>query len=158
VWDGVHPYESPDADRAVWTYNQGTVVGAETELYRITGDMAHLDRARRTAAASVDRFADPFGGILPDEGMGDGSVFKGILARYLGALLVADPDPDGVVARRVRAALTSSGTALVPAASAPIGSDWRHPASGGTSLGTEVAAALLLEALATLDHPDVTHR
>jgi len=47
----------------------------------LTGDRTHLERARRTAAAALDRFADPAGGVLPDEGMGDHSVFKGILAR-----------------------------------------------------------------------------
>jgi predicted alpha-1,6-mannanase (GH76 family) len=157
VWDGIHPAEDPSPDRTLWTYNQGTVIGAEAELWRLTGDREHLDRARRTAGAALDRFADPFGGVLPDEGGGDHSVFKGILARYLGALLVADPDPDGPVARRVRAALTSSGAAVAPAAGAPVGVDWGHPASGEPSLGTEVSAALLLEALAMLDQPDVTH-
>ncbi|HST64002.1 MAG TPA: glycoside hydrolase family 76 protein [Mycobacteriales bacterium] len=157
VWDGVHPAEQESPDRTLWTYNQGTVVGAEVELWRLTGDRTHLDRARRTAAAALDRFADPFGGVLPDEGMGDHSVFKGILARYLGDLVRADPEPSAGVAGRVRAALTSSGAAVAAAAGAPIGSDWRQPGRGGSSLGTEVSAALLLEALAVLDHPDVTH-
>jgi predicted alpha-1,6-mannanase (GH76 family) len=157
VWDGVHPAEPAGPDRTLWTYNQGTVVGAEVELWQLTGDRMHLDRARRTASAALVRFADPEGGVLPDEGMGDHSVFKGILTRYLGALVVADPEPSGPVARRVRQALTSSGTAVAAAAGAPIGSDWRQPGRGGSSLGTEVSAALLLEALAVLDHPDVTH-
>ncbi|HEV7656125.1 MAG TPA: glycoside hydrolase family 76 protein [Mycobacteriales bacterium] len=157
VWDGVHPAEQPGPDRTLWTYNQGTVVGAETELWQLTGDRGHLDRARRTAAAALDHFADPSGGVLPNEGMGDSSVFKGIFAHYLGALVLADPDPDGAVARQVRAALTSSGGAVAAAAAAPIGSDWRQPVSGEASLGTQVSAALLLEALATVEHPDVTH-
>jgi predicted alpha-1,6-mannanase (GH76 family) len=157
VWDGAHPAEPGGPDRTLWTYNQGTVVGAEVELWRLTGDRAHLDRARRTAAAALEHFADPNGGVLPDEGMGDHSVFKGILARYLSDLVRADPDPSDGVAGRVRAALISSGTAVAGAAGAPIGSDWRQPARGGSSLGTEVSAALLLEALAVLDQPDVTH-
>jgi predicted alpha-1,6-mannanase (GH76 family) len=89
--------------------------------------------------------------VLPDEGLGDHSVFKGILARYLGDLVAADPDPAGAVASRVRAVLTSSGTAVAAAADTPIGADWRQPTRGGSSLGTEVSAALLLEALAALD-------
>jgi predicted alpha-1,6-mannanase (GH76 family) len=157
VWDGVHPYESAEPDRTCWTYNQGTVVGAETELWVITGDRAHLDQARRTAVAALDRFAGSGDGVLPDEGVGDRSVFKGILTRYLGALLAADPEPDGAAARRVTQALTSSGAAVAPGAGAPIGSDWRRPGGSPVSLGTEVSGALLLEALAALDHPDVTH-
>jgi predicted alpha-1,6-mannanase (GH76 family) len=157
VWDGTHPAEDAGPDRTLWTYNQGTVVGAEVELWRLTGDRAHLERARRTAKAAVEHFAEPLGGVLPVEGSGDATVFKGILGRYLGDLVVADPDRDGVVPKRVRAALTSSGTAIAPAAGGPIGVDWQHPTAGPATLGSEVSAALLLESLATLDHPDVTH-
>jgi predicted alpha-1,6-mannanase (GH76 family) len=133
-------------DRAVWTYNQGTVVGAEVQLWQQTGDRTHLDRARRTAGAMLDRYGE---GGFPVEGTGDGSVFKGILARYLGDLVMADPDGS----QRVRAALTGSGSALAAAAGAPIGIDWQHPATSEVGLGSEVSGALLLEALARLERP-----
>ena len=42
----------------MWTYNQGTVVGAEVQLWQLTGDRAHLDRARRTAAAALNRYGE----------------------------------------------------------------------------------------------------
>jgi predicted alpha-1,6-mannanase (GH76 family) len=153
VWDGLHPAEDPGTDRTLWTYNQGTVVGAEVQLWQVTGDRAHLDRARRTATAALDRYGD---GVLPVEGTGDGSVFKGILARYLSDLVRADPDPEGAVARRVGAVLAGNGTAVAAAAGAPIGIDWQRPATGDVSLGSEVSAVLLLEALAALKPPDVT--
>ena len=149
VWDGVHPYEEPSPDRTLWTYNQGTLVGAEVQLWLATGDAARLDRARRTAAAALDRYGEKG---FPVEGVGDGSVFKGILARYLGDLVTADPDG----AQRVRAALTSSGTAVAAAAGQPVGIDWQHPTASEAGLGSEVSAALLLEALARLEPPDVT--
>jgi predicted alpha-1,6-mannanase (GH76 family) len=153
VWDGTHPAEGPQPDRTIWTYNQGTVVGAEVQLWLATGDRGHLERARRTATAAVDRYGEAG---LPAEGTGDGSVFKGILARYLGDLVREDPEPEGAVARRVRAALTSNGTAVAAAAGAPIGIDWQRPQAGDASLGSEVSALLLLEALAELDRPDPT--
>jgi len=149
VWDGVHPYEDPAPDRTLWTYNQGTVVGAEVQLWLATGDRTHLDRARRTATGALDRYGESG---FPVEGTGDGSVFKGILARYLGDLVGADPDG----ARPVRAALTGHGTAVAAAAGEPVGIDWQHPAAGEAGLGSEVSAALLLEALARLERPDVT--
>jgi predicted alpha-1,6-mannanase (GH76 family) len=155
VWDGIHPGSDPGADRTLYTYNQGTVVGAEIELWRATGDRLHLDRARRTAGCALDRFADPFGGVLPSEGLGDRSVFKGILARYLGDLVQADPEPHGPVASRVRAALVASGTPVAAAADRPVGVDWRHPGDGGLSLGSQVSAVLLLEALAGSELPGV---
>lgn len=147
VWDGVHPADDPGPDRTLYTYNQGTVVGAEVELWQITGDQVHLDRARRTAGAALDRFAGPDNGVLPSEGDGDAGLFKGILARYLGELVRADPDQDGVAAR-VRAALVRSGTALAPAAGHPVGVDWSHPDQGLPTLNSHVSAVLLLETLA----------
>lgn len=146
VWDGTHPYEDPAVDRTVWTYNQGTVVGAEVQLWQITGDRVHLDRAQRTATAALDRY-----GVsgFPVEGGGDGSLFKGILARYLGDLVRADPDGS----QRVRAALTSNGTSVAAVAGGPIGIDWQHPATSEVGLGSEVSGALLLEALARLERP-----
>ena len=146
VWDGTHPYEDPSVDRTVWTYNQGTVVGAEVQLWQLTGDRVHLDRARRTATATLNRYGE---GGFPVEGAGDGSVFKGILARYLGDLVRADPDGS----QRVRVALASSGTAVAAAAGAPVGVDWQHPTASEAGLGSEVSAALLLEALAGLERP-----
>ena len=73
VWDGIHPYEDSGVDRTAWTYNQGTVVGAEVQLWLATGDRTHLDRARRTATATVDRYRESG---FPVEGTGDGSVFN----------------------------------------------------------------------------------
>lgn len=161
VWDGIHPATEAAPDRKAYSYNQGTVIGAEVELWRLTGDRAHLDRARRTAGAALDRFAEPHGGVFPDEGTGDGGLFKGILARYLGELLLADPDPDGPTATRVRAALARNGAALVPDAGHPVGADWQRPRAGLRTLSTQVSAALLLEALAATERPpsapDVTH-
>ena len=146
VWDGTHPYEDQNVDRTVWTYNQGTVVGAEVQLWQLTGDRAHLDRARRTVTATLSRYGESG---FPTEGAGDGSVFKGILARYLGDLVKADPEGS----QRVRVALASSGTTVAAAAGAPVGIDWQHPTASEAGLGSEVSAALLLESLAGLERP-----
>ena len=150
VWDGIHPADDPGPDRTLYTYNQGTVVGAEVELWRATGDPVHLERARRTAGAALDHFAGPPGGVLPSEGHGDAGLFKGILARYLGELVRADPDQGGVTGR-VRAALEHSGTVLAPAADVPIGVDWSRPRYGPATLNSQVSAVLLFEALAAAE-------
>ena len=149
VWDGIHPETDPGPLRDLHTYNQGTVVGAEVELYRLTGDREHLDRARRTATAAVERFADPVSGLLRAEGDGDGGLFKGILVRYLADLLVADPGCD----ERVRAALRRNGEAVARAGGRPVGADWNHPDGGDRSLSTHLSAVLLLEGLACADTP-----
>ena len=43
-------------DGTLWTYNQGTMVGASTLLYRITGDRRYLERAKTVAGAALAHF------------------------------------------------------------------------------------------------------
>lgn len=154
VWDGIHPETDPGPSRELYTYNQGTVVGAEVELFRLTGGGGHLERARRTAAAALDRFTDPRTGLFPAEGAGDGGLFKGILARYLGELVRADPDPDHEVSSRVLGALRRNGEAVAAAGDRPVGADWARPTDSDRSLSTQLSAVLLLEAVAAADRPD----
>lgn len=150
VWDGIHPETDPGPSRELYTYNQGTVIGAEVELWRTTGDAGHRDRAERTAAAALARFTDPSSGLLPAEGAGDGGLFKGILARYLGELVRAvGPEREPVGA--VLAILRRNGEAVAAAAGQPVGADWRQPAESERSLSTHLSAVLLLEALAVAD-------
>jgi hypothetical protein len=42
---------------------------------------------------------------------------------------------------------------VAAAAGAPVGVDWQHPTASEAGLGSEVSAALLLEALAGLERP-----
>ncbi|TLM87162.1 glycoside hydrolase family 76 protein [Pseudarthrobacter sp. NamE5] len=81
-------------ERAVYTYNQGPVLGALLEL----GGDANLARTAEVVDA-VDRIlttpartggASDGGRVLRCEGTGDGGLFTGILCRYL-ALVAKDP-------------------------------------------------------------------
>jgi predicted alpha-1,6-mannanase (GH76 family) len=85
-------------ERAVYTYNQGPVLGALLEL----GGEANLARAALLVEAVDRHLTVPAGGgndggaaasqrtVLRCEGTGDGGLFTGILCRYL-ALAAADP-------------------------------------------------------------------
>jgi len=42
---------------ALWSYNQGTMIGAGALLYQITGDSAYLQQAEQTASASVSYYS-----------------------------------------------------------------------------------------------------
>lgn len=92
-------------DRTVYTYNQGTLLGAllalgdEVSLARAAALVASVDAALRAPAERP---------VLRTHGDGDGGLFTGILVRYL-TLAAAEPRlPDDV--RRVAAALVA-GTA-----------------------------------------------
>jgi hypothetical protein len=70
----------------VWSYNQGTPIGAAVLLARVTEDESWIERAAQTARAAAEHFGD-----------GDGwwrqpPVFNAIYFRNLLALLAVEPD------------------------------------------------------------------
>jgi predicted alpha-1,6-mannanase (GH76 family) len=79
-----------------WTYNQGVILGALADLYRIKGNPAYLDQAYRIAEANIS-YNSSDQGVLLEKGCGDsncgddGPMFKGIFIRNLEALLAASP-------------------------------------------------------------------
>jgi rhamnogalacturonyl hydrolase YesR len=42
---------------ALWSYNQGTMIGAGVLLYEVTGQTSYLQQATQTAAASVQYYS-----------------------------------------------------------------------------------------------------
>ncbi len=46
-------------DQTLWSYNQGTMIGAGTQLYRATGERQYLDQSVASAEASVREFSVP---------------------------------------------------------------------------------------------------
>lgn len=79
-----------------WTYNQGIVLGALTELHRATGDQQYLRTARKLALASTrDKGINPKGVLTEPCESGDcgadGPTFKGVYVRNLAELNAALP-------------------------------------------------------------------
>jgi hypothetical protein len=54
-WD--HINLAGDIEKTQWSYNQGTMVGANVLLHRITGDEVYLDRANAIADKALDFYA-----------------------------------------------------------------------------------------------------
>jgi hypothetical protein len=52
-----HVHDDGTIDRAVWSYNQGTPVGAAALWFRLTGDGTAVDAARASADAALAHFA-----------------------------------------------------------------------------------------------------
>jgi hypothetical protein len=82
-----HLNDGGSVDTGLWSYNQGTMIGAGTLLYQITGDQNYLLQAEQTAAASVSYYSSD-GNLYqqPD-------VFNAIFFRNLFALAKIDHDP-----------------------------------------------------------------
>ena len=86
VFDGI---QGGSLVRAQYTYCQGVVLGAETELAVRTRDPRHAARVHRLVAAVAEHMAP--NGVLKGAGGGDGGLFHGILARYLALVATALP-------------------------------------------------------------------
>lgn len=122
VFDGIR---AGSLVRAEYTYCQGVVLGLETELAARTrpDDRArHAGRVHRLVAAVSKQMAP--GGVIKGAGGGDGGLFAGITARYLG--LVATDLP-GDSAADVEARETAAELVLTSAKSAW---DYRQSVNG----------------------------
>ncbi len=77
--DGIHPSATGrDVEHTIYTYNQGPVLAALLEL----GRPQHLARAADLVDCIRDQLSTPGQGLRLEPG-GDGSLFTGILCRYL---------------------------------------------------------------------------
>jgi hypothetical protein len=74
-------------ERTIWSYNQGTPIGAAVQLAHITGEEQWLDRAIETASATVDHFGHDDGWWRQPP------VFNAVFFRNLLVLLASRPDP-----------------------------------------------------------------
>ncbi|WP_223286519.1 glycoside hydrolase family 76 protein [Kocuria atrinae] len=93
-------------DRALYSYNSGPVLGAVLELAELTQEpderQLWLDRAAAIVHGAAKQFTvdGPHGKpVLRTHGGGDGGLFTGILARYLGQAAsseLLDPDARAV--------------------------------------------------------------
>lgn len=84
-WDNLA--DNGELSKDIYSYNQGTPIGADVLWYRVTGDKKYLDRATQTAQATLDHFAK-------NDGLWkQAPCFNAILFRNLLALDQVAPDP-----------------------------------------------------------------
>ncbi|HXB59524.1 MAG TPA: glycoside hydrolase family 76 protein [Candidatus Acidoferrales bacterium] len=81
-----------------WTYNQGVILGALADLYKVTGETNYLARAEAIVDASISTLIDQDGVLTePCESNGchggDVPQFKGIFIRNLAYLYSVDRKP-----------------------------------------------------------------
>lgn len=100
--------DGPRATPTIYTYNQGTVLGAALEIALALEDtpeeqVYYITHIRSLVQAISMHVATP-GGVIdnPVDGDGDGGLFKGILVRYLAEVAVRLPEdsPASVSAKR----------------------------------------------------------
>jgi predicted alpha-1,6-mannanase (GH76 family) len=132
-----------------FTYCQGVFIGAGLELYACTGEAVYQADARRTTDAVFIRLCGTVTGTLPDEGIDDTGLFKGILIRYL--LQTAKTYPDFDLPARL---IINNAYMLMKHGldnNGRVGTDWRKvPLEGPIQLSVMLSGVMLLEAYAEL--------
>jgi predicted alpha-1,6-mannanase (GH76 family) len=152
VWDGVNRTGDGTIDKDwEFTYCQGVFLGAAHELYRSTGNESYLLDAERTATAAFARLTNRENSLLPNEGKGDGGLFKGILVRYA-ANLVTDyparfPEIPNLVMRNANALWNEGREKNLTL----FGPDWNKPPESPVELGTQISGIILLEMASKLE-------
>ncbi|MBE7679860.1 glycoside hydrolase family 76 protein [Paenibacillus sp. P13VS] len=131
----------------IFTYNQGTFIGAGVELYRITGDQVYLQDAEKTAAGSLKSLTNEKTGIFLEDGDGDGALFKGILIRYMVELYDAGHN------KALKKAIFRNADALWKGSrnNGLFGQAWGQPAQNPLHLTAQLSGVFLLEAAAKLE-------
>ena len=156
VWDGVNRLGDGQVDRAwQFSYCQGVYIGAGLALYQATNQPVYLQDAVRTASTNVNDAQLAPGGILKDEGGGDGGLFKGIFVRYLTQLAKAGDTPAAAKTAYVNflknnaLSLWQRGTLRPPTL---FNTTWTSPPAAGAAVdgSTQLSGVMLLEALADL--------
>jgi predicted alpha-1,6-mannanase (GH76 family) len=153
VWDGINYDGTGVITKNKYTYNAGLFIGAALELYKTTKERTYLDDAVKTANTSIGDIELAPGGILKDEGQGDGGLFKGVYVRYLTLLVnetdVAASDRDKYVnflkfnaQSLYRQGINRPALTISPA--------WNKPSTGTTDLTTQLSGMMMIEAAAQL--------
>lgn len=154
VWDGLNRQGNGQVDKD-WrfSYNQGVYLGAGLELYRATQQGSYLDEATRTAAFVLNDSQLSPGGIVRDEGGGDGGLFKGILVRYLAQLATEPAVPAATRARYVSFLKFNGESLYKQGMSRPqylFNTNWTAKPGGTVDGSTQLSGVMLFEVLADL--------
>ncbi|MDR0796597.1 MAG: AGE family epimerase/isomerase [Tannerella sp.] len=140
-------------NRRIYTYNQGTFLGAAVELYKITGEKSYLDDAIQAANYTLKSMIDTGHNLLKREGSGDGGLFKGIFIRYFAQLILSDGLSNDIRNRYVDFLKYNGETLWTEGTSKPktlFSPYWKTPPGERTGLTEHLSGCMLMEALAML--------
>jgi hypothetical protein len=134
----------------VWTYNQGAMVGALIEMYRLTKNQTFLDTASRIAHGSIDHLT--INGILTEHGYPKpldnvSAQFKGIFVRNLAYIHSMAPDAEYVSFLQTNAdAIWQNARGY----DGQIGGNWQGPFDNDASAASQSSALDCLVAAAAV--------
>jgi predicted alpha-1,6-mannanase (GH76 family) len=155
VYDNIDGRSGEKNTSWIFTYNQGTFIGAAVELHKITGETSYLNDA--VLAANYTTIVLVNDSILKDEGAGDGGLFKGIFVRYFTELIRQERLDNATRKRYTQFLHYNAKTLWTKGANKQhvlFGSNWRNKPGTETGLTEQISGCMLLEAMATLIFPN----
>lgn len=154
VYDNIDSRTGYIQKKWIFTYNQGTFLGAALELYKITGEKGYLNDAMKAADYTLTNLVDSSDGLLKDEGNGDGGLFKGIFIRYF-TQLILNPDISKADRTRYVAFIKFNAETLwrygTDKQRLLYGTYWKTNPGDVTDLPTQLSGCMLIEAAALLE-------
>ncbi|PKD16394.1 hypothetical protein APR41_08575 [Salegentibacter salinarum] len=156
VWDNIS-YQNAEPvinKELVLSYNQGTYIGAATQLFNHTGNKEYLEEAWKTTKSLITSPKLTYEGILRSEGQGDGGLFKGILVRNL-TLLAENPSLENQRKESLLNFLTYNANTLITFGldkeEMVVGPNWAQKPKEHTDLSTQLSGVMMMEMAARLD-------
>ncbi|PUZ29934.1 glycosyl hydrolase family 76 [Chitinophaga costaii] len=154
VYDGINGDNDGKTNTTwVFTYNQGTFIGAALELYNATQEAGYLNDAVQAADFVLNSQLTTADRLLADEGTGDGGLFKGVLVRYMTQLILNSATPDDHRQQYIALLKNNAETLWYTGANKQAGlygSYWKTPAGSQSDLTTELSGCMMVEAAALL--------
>ena len=161
VYDNIDSRTGYIQKKWIFTYNQGTFLGAALELYKITGEKGYLNDAMKAADYTLTNLVDSSDGLLKDEGNGDGGLFKGIFIRYF-TQLILNPDISKADRTRYVAFIKFNAETLwrygTDKQRLLFGTYWKTKPGDVTDLPTQLSGCMLIEAAALLEIEKICER
>jgi predicted alpha-1,6-mannanase (GH76 family) len=152
VYDNINGRTGEKNTAWIFTYNQGTFIGAAVELHKITGEAAYLSDAVLAADYTTTTLVD--NALLKDEGSGDGGLFKGIFVRYFTELIRHEPLDEAIRVRYAEFLRHNAETLWTKGADMEnvlFGSSWSaKPKAAETGLTEQISGCMLIEAMAAI--------
>ncbi len=151
VYDNIDARTGVIKKEWVFTYNQGTYIGAAVELHKIFNEKAYLNDAMVVADYTISSLVD--NSILKSEGSGDGGLFKGIFIRYFTQLIQQERLDATAQKRYIQFMKLNAETLWNQGTQKPgtfFGPNWRVKPGTTTGLTEQLSGCMLIEAAALL--------
>ncbi|HHT35165.1 MAG TPA: glycosyl hydrolase family 76 [Bacteroidales bacterium] len=156
VYDNIDSRTGVIKKEWIFTYNQGTYIGAAVELHRIFNEKAYLNDAMLAADYTISSLVD--NSILKSEGTGDGGLFKGIFVRYFTQLILQER-LEAPARKRYLQFLELNAETLWKQGTNPslilFGPNWRVKPATNSGLTEQLSGCMLMEAAALIEKEEL---